>query len=136
MPSQTRQLAAKEATATTPIVFGEVSQPVQQSLVASLSRPGGNLTGVADVSIELTPRSASSSSRPAPELRLLRRWLASWAGLGLIVVGIRRLGYESEFRQYPQGWRVNVRRASVDPLIASGWAPTPWEGCRARRGRR
>jgi len=63
----------------------------------------------------------------APDLRLLYRWLDSWAGLGLIVVGIRRLGYESEFRQYPQGWRVNVRRASVDPIIASGWAPTPWE---------
>jgi len=48
--------AAKDATATTPIVFGEVSQPVQQGLVASVSRPGGNVTGIADVSIELMPK--------------------------------------------------------------------------------
>ena len=49
-----------------------------------------------------------------------------WRGVGDIVGGMRRLGYETELRQYPQGWRVNVRRASADPIIASGWAPTPW----------
>jgi putative ABC transport system substrate-binding protein len=48
--------AAKEATTTIPIVFAEVSQPVGQGLVVSLSRPGGNLTGFADVSLELMPK--------------------------------------------------------------------------------
>jgi ABC-type uncharacterized transport system substrate-binding protein len=48
--------AAKDATGTIPIVFVEVSGPVRQGLVASLSRPGGNLTGFADVSLELMPK--------------------------------------------------------------------------------
>jgi putative tryptophan/tyrosine transport system substrate-binding protein len=48
--------AAKGATTTIPIVFAEVSQPVTQGFVVSLSRPGGNLTGFADVSLELMPK--------------------------------------------------------------------------------
>ena len=49
-------LAAKAASTTIPIVFAIASDPVQLGLVASLSRPGGNITGVVTLNIEIAPK--------------------------------------------------------------------------------
>jgi putative ABC transport system substrate-binding protein len=64
-------LAAKGATATIPIVFQVGIEPVQVGLVASLSRPGGNLTGVTNLNVEVGPKRLELLNELVPTATLM-----------------------------------------------------------------
>jgi ABC-type uncharacterized transport system substrate-binding protein len=62
--------AAKSATSTIPIVFAS-ADPVGEGLVASLARPGGNLTGISALSTELTPKRLELLSELVPQAQAI-----------------------------------------------------------------
>jgi len=64
-------LAAKAATSTIPIVFTHVSDPVGMRLVVSLARPGGNLTGFANITTELMAKRLELLSELVPQARVI-----------------------------------------------------------------
>jgi putative ABC transport system substrate-binding protein len=64
-------LAAKAATTTVPIVFQAGADPVQFGLVASLSRPGGNVTGVSNLSIGLATKRIELMRQVMPDAKLI-----------------------------------------------------------------
>jgi putative ABC transport system substrate-binding protein len=67
--------AAKVATATIPIVFETGADPVASGLVASLSRPGGNITGVTSLNVEVGPK----------RLQILQQLVPSATAFALLV---------------------------------------------------
>ena len=63
-------LAAKSATSAIPIIFN-AGDPVRNGLVASLARPGGNLTGVSILTVELMPKRLELLSELVPQARVI-----------------------------------------------------------------
>jgi putative ABC transport system substrate-binding protein len=74
-PGSPAALPAKAATSVVPVVFMIASDPVALGLVASLNRPGGNLTGVAYLNDEVGPK----------RLGLLHEFIPTARSIGLLV---------------------------------------------------
>jgi putative ABC transport system substrate-binding protein len=108
-------LAAKSATSTIPIVFSS-GDPVERRLVASLARPGGNLTGVAIMTIELTPK----------RLELLSE-LVPWTDVFAQLVNPNGPNAESLIREVQEaarmkGLQVHVLNAGTEGEIDAAFA--------------
>jgi putative ABC transport system substrate-binding protein len=85
--------AAKEATATIPIVFGMAQDPVKLGLVTSLARPGGNLTGINFLLTELA----------AKRLELLREMVPAAKRLAVLVNPAQAINTESTLQEVQAG---------------------------------
>jgi len=88
-------LAAKSVTTSIPIVFSNAADPVQLGLVASLNRPGGNVTGITTVSAELETK----------RLGLLRELVPSATSIAVLVNPMRP-GVDAQLAQVQQAARV------------------------------
>ena len=91
-------LAAKSATTSIPIVFDNSSDPVQLGLVASLSRPGGNVTGITTVSSELE----------AKRLGLLRELVPSATSIA-VLINPARPGVDAQVAQIEHATRAPLK---------------------------
>ena len=102
-------LAAKAATATIPIVFEVAADPAEVGLVASLNRPGGNLTGVTSLNAELAPK----------RLELLHELVPTTRSIALLVnpassINAEHLSIETQTAAHTLGLQLHVLNASTE----------------------
>jgi putative tryptophan/tyrosine transport system substrate-binding protein len=110
---------AKAATSTVPIVFVSGADPVTLGLVASLSRPGANVTGVTDLTVDLGPKQLEILHELAPSARRIALLVnpnnaSAETLLGEITVASRTLGLE-----------IHVLRASGERDLAAAFRTLP-----------
>ena len=125
-------LAAKNATTSIPIVMGSSAEPVGMGIVASLARPGGNITGYSIVGTELAAQRAALVhellpgaqrialivERTRPVVQLLRRQSeAAYRSLGVTPVVIEGTGGMKEFRDVLE----EAGRLGVQAMDLLGW---------------
>jgi len=78
--------AAKKAAGKIPVVFARVSDPTRTGLVASLSRPGGNITGISNVADELGAKRIETLKTLIPQLsKIVVLWNSGNPGVALIL---------------------------------------------------
>jgi len=109
--------AAKSATATIPIVFVVSDDPVRLGLVASVARPGGNLTGINFLSAELA----------AKRLELLRGLVPGAKRMALLVNPADATNTETMLREVGPaaraiGWQMRVLNADTSDAIDAAFA--------------
>jgi ABC-type uncharacterized transport system substrate-binding protein len=109
-------LAAKAATTTIPIVFQLGADPIEVGLVASLSRPGGNVTGVTSLGAELVPK----------QLELLRELVPSAAAAALLVNPTapiaESVARSAQAAAHTLALQVHVLHASTEPDLERAFA--------------
>jgi len=104
-------LAAKDATTTIPIVFEVGADPVETGLIPSLSRPGGNVTGVTNLNVELGPK----------KLELLHELIPTATIIGLLLNSTNPsreiASKDMQAAARSLGVELDVRRASTEREI-------------------
>ena len=109
-------LAAKNATSTIPIVFVDVGDPVGIGLVASLARPGGNVTGFSNIATELMPKMVELLTELVPQ-----------AGMIALLVNpnnpqTKRVIHDVEEAARTKGVQLSVLKAGTESEIDTAFA--------------
>jgi putative ABC transport system substrate-binding protein len=109
-------LAAKAATDVIPIVFETAGDPIRLGLVASLNRPGGNVTGVTQLNSELVPK----------RLGLLHDLIPTAKSIGLLVnpkdSRIEAQSRDVQEAAHAHGLQIYILKASTDREIETAFA--------------
>jgi len=117
-------MAAKTATTTIPIVFGTGSDPVQAGLVTSLNRPGGNITGITFMNVDIT---AMNVDITAKRLGLLHELLSNATRFAVLVnpknsVIAETMGKEVKTLASAMGRQIEIVNASTNREIDAAFA--------------
>ncbi len=113
-------LAAKAATTTIPIVFVTAGNPIALGLVASMNRPGGNITGVTSMGVELGPK----------QLEVLRELVPTATIIALLVNPTNPTNAETLSRNMQEAARtltlqLHILHASTEPDFDTVFATLP-----------
>jgi ABC-type uncharacterized transport system substrate-binding protein len=123
--------AAKKATTTIPIVMTNVADPVAVGLVASLARPGGNVTGLSSIGIELNTKRLEILKDAIPKLARVGLLWASGSAAGVdlqrkelrpAALALRLKLEEIETQRDPKGLESAfqaAKRKQVDAIITT-----------------
>jgi putative ABC transport system substrate-binding protein len=109
-------LAARSATQTIPIAFTVADDPVKLGLVASLARPGGNLTGINFISAELTAKRLELLRQIVPEAKRLAVLVNPTASLTQTEAALR------DVAAHAAGLQIQVLNANTTSEIDAAFA--------------
>jgi putative tryptophan/tyrosine transport system substrate-binding protein len=109
-------LVAKAATTSIPIVFTTGGDPVQLGLVASLGRPGGNVTGVTQMTGEVAPKRVELAHELVPQATVFGLLINPTNPLAEIV------NRDSQAAALKIGLRLDVLKASTDAELDEAFA--------------
>ena len=132
-------LAAKAATTTVPIVFSTAADPVAEGLVPSLARPGGNITGVTNLGVELVQKQVEMLHRMVPKASVIAvlvnpsQSFAETAKKDALAAG-RALGLQIHIAQASSARDVDAAFASLPQAGAGGLVICPDPVSFSRRG--
>jgi putative ABC transport system substrate-binding protein len=138
-PSTPAALATKQATSTVPIVFAGAADPVADGLVTSMARPGGNVTGLSNLSAELVGKRLEQLKQAAPRVsRVAVLWHQGGSGgraerdmldaaevtaqsLGLQLQAVETRGSADFERAYSEMIRARADALTVLPIALFGF---------------
>jgi putative ABC transport system substrate-binding protein len=109
-------VVAKDATSTIPIVFTTSGDPVKLGLVSSLNRPGGNVTGVTQLDVELEPKRLELAHEMMPAATLVALLVNSAYPSADTIVK------EVQAAALARGLQLHILRASTEAEIEAAFA--------------